>query len=75
MSNLRADFRLLTGALLVLATSWVHAGDWRAKVDPRIDAVLRAKSDSPVQVLIEPVRRCARIVRIVGARAAPLTHL
>ncbi len=53
MNNSRADRRLLTGALL-LAASWVHAGDWRAKVEPSLWARAE-KSSGPIDVLITPI--------------------
>ncbi len=54
MNNLRTEQAIVT-AVLALASWTLAAGDWRDKVDPRLDAALRAKASAPVQVLVEPV--------------------
>lgn len=55
MNNSRAETRFILLACAIAASAGVQAGDWRGKVDPRIDAAIRSKSSAPIDVLIEPV--------------------
>ncbi|HWT15760.1 MAG TPA: S8 family serine peptidase [Patescibacteria group bacterium] len=70
MSNLRIERRPLLAALMLALSATTSAGDWRAKVDARIDAAFRAKAAAQVQVLIEPTAFAKQHVDTLALSAA-----